>query len=202
VDVVTQKKWDAAARGYDLMNGFGPEKRWEPFKRRLFSLMWGKVLFVAIGTGQDIQFFPPGQDIVGVDISDRMLGAARPRAEAYPGSLDLRHLDVHELPYPDATFDQAFTSCTFCSVPDPVAGLASVRRVLKPAGQLHMFEHTGSRYFPFNVMLNLINPLSRRFGPEVNRDTVANVRSAGFDVKAVEHVYLDVVKIIHAVSPA
>ncbi len=77
----------------------------------------------------------------------------------------------------------------------------SLRRVLKAGGQLHMFEHTGSRYFPFNAMLDVLNPLARRFGPEVNRDTVSNVRRAGFDVRAVEHVYLDVVKMIHAVAP-
>ena len=83
MDLVTKRKWDNVARGYDLMNGFGPEWRWDPFKRRLFSMMWGKVLFAAVGTGQDIQFFPPGQDIVGIDISDRMLAVAQPRADAY-----------------------------------------------------------------------------------------------------------------------
>ena len=85
-------------------------------------------------------------------------------------------------------------------MPNPVEGLAAIKRVLKPGGQLHMFEHTGSRYFPFNLMLNLLNPLARRFGPEVNRDTVSNVSRAGFEVRAVENVYLDVVKMIHAVS--
>ena len=64
-----------------------------------------------------------------------------------------------------------------------------------------MFEHTGSRYFPFNLMLNLMTPLSKRFGPELNRDTVSNVRGAGFSVVGVENVYLDVVKMIHAVAP-
>ena len=111
------------------------------------------------------------------------------------------HADVHDLEDPDATYDQVFTSCTFCSVPDPVGGLSVLRRVLKPGGQLHMFEHTGSRYFPFNAMLNLLTPLVRRFGPELNRDTVTNVQRAGFEVRSVDPVYLDVVKIIHAVVP-
>ena len=203
MDLATKRKWDNAARGYDVMNGYGPEKRWAAFKRPLFDLMTtrGKVLFMAVGTGQDIQFFPPGRAIVGIDISDRMLAVAKPRAEAYPGTLELRHLDVHDLDDPDGTFDQAFTSCTFCSVPDPVHGLEMLRRVLRPGGELHMFEHTGSRYFPFSLMLDLLNPLCRRVGPEVNRDAVANVERAGFDVRAVEYVYLDIVRIIHAVTP-
>ncbi len=201
MDSLNQRKWDRAARTYDFMNGIGAERRWEPYKRRLFSLMWGKVLFVAIGTGQDIRFFPARQNIVGVDISARMLELARPRMEGYPGTIELRHADVHDLDDPDATYDQVFTSCTFCSVPDPVGGLSVLRRILKPGGQLHMFEHTGSRYFPFNAMLNLLTPLVRRFGPELNRDTVTNVQRAGFEVRSVDPVYLDVVKIIHAVVP-
>ena len=202
MDVLTSRKWDRAARSYDLMNGYGQELRWGPSKRRLFERMRGRIIFASIGTGQDIRFFPPGRDITGIDISAGMLERARPRAEAYAGRLELRQIDVHELDYADGCFDQAFTACTFCSVPRPVDGLRMLRRVLKPGGELFMFEHTGSRWFPFNLMLNLMSPLSRRFGPEMNRDTVANVARAGFEVAAVEPVYLDVVKMIRAVAPA
>jgi ubiquinone/menaquinone biosynthesis C-methylase UbiE len=202
MDIATQRKWDGAVRGYDLMNGFGPERRWEPWKRRLFSEMQGDVLFLAIGTGQDIQFFPPGRHITAIDISERMLDQARPRAEGYDGDLTLRHLDVHDLDYPDATFDQVFTSCTFCSVPNPVGGLHALTRVLKPGGTIGMFEHTGSQFFPFSLMLDLMTPLTRRFGPELNRDTSENVRRAGFADVVAEPVFLDVVKIIRARRPA
>ena len=202
MDELTSRKWDRAARGFDLMNGYGQELRWAPFKQRLFERMQGRVIFASIGTGLDIQFFPPGRDITGIDISAGMLERARPRAAAYEGRLELRQIDLHELDYPQGSFDQAFTACTFCSVPRPVDGLRMLRRVLKPGGELCMFEHTGSRWFPFSLMLNLMSPLSRRFGPEMNRDTVANVASAGFEVAAVEPVYLDVVKMIRAVAPA
>ena len=201
MDQITRRKWNSATRSYDLINAYGPEWRWAPWKRRLFSAMEGKVLFLAVGTGQDIQFFPPGREITAIDISDRMIAQARPKAEAYDGRLELRHQDVHDLDYPDATFDQVFTSCTFCSVPDPVHGLRALRRVLTPGGTIGMFEHTGSRFFPFGVMLDLMTPLTRRIGPELNRDTPANVRQAGFVDVRVEPVYLDVVKVIRAVSP-
>lgn len=200
MDLLTKQKWDRASRLYDLMNAFGPERRWASAKRQLFARMRGRVLFVAVGTGLDIPLFPSHQTIVGIDISPRMLDKARARAAAYKGHLELTLADVQALDEPDASFDQAFTSCTFCSVPDPVRGLREVRRVLKPGGELHMFEHTGSRYFPFNMMLHVLTPLSRQTGPDLDRDTIANVRQAGFQVTGVERIFLDVVNVVHAVK--
>lgn len=198
-----ERKWDSAASRFDLMAGAGPERRWRPIKRELFSHMGEgkKILFVAIGTGLDIPSFPPGRDITGLDVSGRMLEKARPRAEAYGSTLVLRKLDIHELDYPEGTFDQVFTSCTFCSVPRPVDALRRVRFAMKPGGELRMFEHTGSRHFPFGLMLDLMTPLSRRRGPDLNRPTVANVRAAGFELREVSNHFLDVVKTIYAVKP-
>ncbi len=201
MDLVTKKKWDRASANFDLMAGYGPEKRWEPVKRALFSKMGdGPILFLAIGTGLDVRFFPPNRKIVAIDISDGMIEKARSRVEAYDGQIELRQMDVHEMPFENGHFDQVFTSCTFCSVPRPIEGLEALRRVLKPGGELHMFEHTGSRYFPFRIMLNAMTSLSKHIGPEMNRRTVENVKAAGFQLSAVQHVYLDVVKTISATA--
>lgn len=203
MDTATRDKWDRAARHFDLMSGKGPEWRWRPAKEAFFARMKpdAKILFVALGTGLDIPTFPPGRDITAIDISPRMVEQARDRVAAYDGRITTAIMDVHARDFPEATFDQVFTSCTFCSVPRPVEGLAAVRRVLKPGGELHMFEHTGSHLFPLSLMMKLLSPVTWRFGPEIDRDTVANVRAAGFRITAVNNIFLDTVKTIHAVSP-
>ena len=199
MDVVTRAKWDRAAPNFDLMASFGPEKRWEPAKRKLFSNMGdGEILFLAVGTGLDVRFFPEGRKIVGIDISQKMLDQAEERTSKYIGELTLQQVDVHDMPFEEGQFDQVFTSCTFCSVPNPVGGLEALRRVLKPGGDLFMFEHTGSRYFPFKWMMDLMTQVSKHLGPDMNRTTVENVQKAGFTLKEVTHVYMDVVKTIHA----
>ena len=201
MDVVTQSKWDKAAANFDLMAGFGPEKRWLPYKQELFGNMGqGEILFLAVGTGLDIPAFPEQRNITGIDISQKMLDVAAERAADYAGKLELQQADVHELPFADAQFDQVFTSCTFCSVPNPIDGLRALQRVLKPGGDLYMFEHTGSRYYPFKLMMNLMTVVSRKLGPDMNRTTVENVVAAGYELQQVTHVYMDVVKTIHAVK--
>ena len=202
MDEVTRAKWDRLASRFDVMNSKGPEWRWGPLKRDLFSNMRGRILFLAVGTGLDINFFPRGQKITGIDISPKMIEIAKPRAEAYDGEMDIHVMDVHEMPFEEGSFDQVYTSCTFCSVPEPVKGLEALRRVLVPGGELRMFEHTGSRFFPFNVMMHAMTQLSRLAGPDMNRRTDENVRRAGFEDVLVHNVYLDVVKIIEARAPA
>ena len=155
---------------------------------------------LAAGTGNDFRFFPPGRSIVAIDISAKMLERAAKKAAAYEGTIELRQMDACQLEFADNTFDTVVTVCTFCSVPKPVVGLRELYRVLKPGGQILMFEHVRSRIGPLGVFLDLMTPLSRRLGPDLNRDTVGNVQKAGFRIRREENVYLDILKAIEGVK--
>ena len=199
MDLDTQRKWDKASRTLDLF-AFAEDRRLGPHKRRLFSKMRGATLMVGAGTGNDFKFFPPSMHVVAIDISPKMLERAARKAVEYEGSIELREMDVCDLDFAEATFDTVATACTFCSVPKPILGLRELRRVLKPGGQILMFEHVRSTIGPFGIFMDMMTPLSRRVGPDLNRDTVSNVQKAGLHLRRVENVYLDVVKIIEAVK--
>jgi ubiquinone/menaquinone biosynthesis C-methylase UbiE len=195
----TREKWDRASRALDLF-AVGDNRRLGAHKRELFSKVRGETLMVAAGTGNDFEFFPAGHQMLAIDISPKMLERAAKKAAACGGNIELREMDVCALPFPDASFETVATVCTFCSVPRPVAGLRELYRVLKPGGQLLMLEHVRSQVGPLGILQDMMTPLSRRFGPELNRDTVRNVLRAGFSLRREENLYLDIVKSIEAVK--
>ena len=197
VDRDTQRKWDAASRTLDFFS-FAEDRRLGPYKRRLFEKIKGVTLLVAAGTGNDFKFLPPNKKIISIDISPKMLERAAKKAAAYSGTIELHEMDVCNLGFPDAVFDTVLTVCTFCSVPKPIAGLRELHRVLKSDGQLLMVEHVRSGIGPLGVLMDLMTPITTRFGPALNRDTVGNVQKAGFRLHRVENIHLDVVKAIEA----
>jgi len=193
-------KWDNAARTFDLMNR-GIELRYGEKKREWFSRSYGRTLLVAVGTGLDLEYFRSGQQVVAIDISEKMLGKAQEKEASCKAAVELVRADVQMLGFSDSSFDSAVTSCTFCSVPDPVQGLKEIRRVMKPGGTLLMFEHVRSDIFWMGPMMDLMTGLSRKFGPDLNRRTRENIRKAGFRLTREVNVYLDMVKLFEAVKP-
>lgn len=192
--------WNWRVRFYDFREASCFRRG--PAKAALFADMRGRVLFVAAGTGTDFAAFPPGMDITAIDISDEMLRRAARRARVYAGDLRLLKADALALSFPDASFDTAVTSCTMCSVPDPVLALRELHRVLRPHGRLLMFEHVRSRQCLLGWTLDLMTLWTRRTGTEMNRDTLANTTTAGFRIMDVQSVYLDIILAVRAVRAA
>ncbi|MFQ5964225.1 MAG: class I SAM-dependent methyltransferase [Candidatus Scalinduaceae bacterium] len=191
-------KWDKAATSFDFMNN-GIELRYGEHKRQWFSQAVGRTLLVAVGTGLDLQYFQNGNDVLGIDISWKMLEKAKEKSKNITLNTKLVRTDVQMLGFMDNTFDTVVTSCTFCSVPDPIKGLCEIRRVLKTGGKLLMFEHVRSDIFWMGPMMDMMTYVSRKFGPDLNRRTGKNIIKAGFKLLREINVYLDMVKLFEAV---
>jgi ubiquinone/menaquinone biosynthesis C-methylase UbiE len=191
------RKWDRAASTLDA-GGRGEHLRYGAYKRHLFQRARGRTLLVAAGTGLDFKYLPPHLDVTAIDFSRSMLRRARQRIDESAAPLALVEADVTRVAFPDRTFDTVLTSCTFCSVPDPVAGLRELGRVLRDSGRLLMFEHVRPSNPYLGAMMDLVNPLVRLVGPEVNRRTAKNVEAAGFRIVREVNVFLDMVKLFEA----
>jgi len=157
-------------------------------------------LEVGVGTGKNFPYYPSGVQIVGVDLSPRMLMRARRRASNRDLSVDLREMDVQNLDFPDHSFDTVFATFVFCSVPDPVGGLRELRRVCKPTGRLLLLEHMRPENFVLGLVFDVLNPMVvRMMGANINRRTMDNIRSAGWNVRIEENLSSDIVRWIEAV---
>lgn len=142
----------------------------------------GLGLEIGAGTGVNFRYYPAGAQVVATDVSFRMLSASRPRRG--PGAAGLAAADVRALPFADQTFEWAVATLVFCEVPDPVAGLVEVRRVIRPGGRLLLLEHVrppGWLGVVADVATAVSGPLT---GEHFNRNTERAVEDAGF---AIEH---------------
>jgi ubiquinone/menaquinone biosynthesis C-methylase UbiE len=115
------------------------------------------VLLLGVGTGLDLPHLPDQHRYVGLDLTAAMLLRARPRA-ANLQFIPLRG-DVQRLPFGDASFDVAVLHLILAVVPAPTLCLAEAVRVLKPGGQLLIFDKFLRRGEA--GWKRLLNPLTR-----------------------------------------
>jgi phosphatidylethanolamine/phosphatidyl-N-methylethanolamine N-methyltransferase len=98
----------------------------------------GEVLIAGIGTGLDIPHLPPQHRYVGIDLTRAMLAKAKHRVAG--SHVRLVQGDVQRLPFADARFDAVVLHLILAVVPEPQACLAEAARVLKPGGQVLVFD--------------------------------------------------------------
>ena len=193
---VARRRYDRNAWFFDFMDSFFGKKM-DDRKRKLVKKAAGKVLEVGVGTGASLVHYPKGVDLVGIDISPKMLARAKSKSCRFAGSsLSLEIGDVQNLDYPDDSFDMVITSCVFCSVTDPVQGFREISRVLKPDGiGLHL-EHVKSKRPAIGGLMDVLNPLIVRMtGANINRDTVENIRKSGLRMVEEKNLWFDILKL-------
>jgi ubiquinone/menaquinone biosynthesis C-methylase UbiE len=169
---------------YDLFLGLAERGAFGRWRRWLPGGAAGRTLDLGTGTGRNLPWLPPGARAVAVEPSARSLAAARRRARGVP----LVRARAEALPFKAGSFETVLSGMVFCSVDDPAAGLAEVRRVLAPGGALRMLEHVRSTHALLGRWQDLIQPAWTRFagGCRPNRDTERAVRAAGFELDAAD----------------
>ncbi len=113
-----------------------------PLRRRVCRGLVGEVVEIGFGAGHNVPFYPPGVTAVAaVEPSDVAWRLAGERVRDARVPVRRAGLDGQSLPFEDAGFDSALSTWTLCTIPDAVAALRELRRVLKPGATLHFLEH-------------------------------------------------------------
>ncbi len=195
-----QRRYERQAAVYDLVEG-PAELLLNRWRRRFWGLVPAdsRVLEIGVGTGKNLRWHPPNVSVTAVDFSPRMLARATRRTQRPDARPGFALMDAQTLAFADASFDVVVATFVFCSVPDPILGLQEARRALQPNGRLLLLEHVRSGLPVVGRGMDWLNPLTVRLqGVNVNRDTVDNVRRAGFRILEVDNLFLDIVKLIVA----
>jgi phosphatidylethanolamine/phosphatidyl-N-methylethanolamine N-methyltransferase len=127
------------------------------------------VLEVGIGTGLNLPLYPPSCRLTGIDLSGEMLDKAVERTHklAMPGVV-LKVMDATSMDFADDAFDKALATYTISAVPDPVAVLREMRRVVKPGGVIVILNHFRSDRRLTGVFEDVVAPICTRLGWKSN----------------------------------
>jgi SAM-dependent methyltransferase len=152
-------------------------------KRRLIVDVPDRVVEIGAGAGANLRYLPTGTRVTAIEPSTAMHGRLRRRARRYGIELEIEPSPAETLPVEDAAVELVISSLVLCTVADPLAAVAEIRRVLRPGGRLVFIEHVIARR---RGLLRCVQRLVRRpwgavfDGCDPCRDTERVLRAAGF----------------------
>jgi SAM-dependent methyltransferase len=125
---------------------------------KLLALAPGQlVLEVGVGTGDFARevaaVVVPTGSVTGIDLSATMVATATERSAGADLPLTFQVGDVHQLDFPDYSFDRAYAASVFQHVDDPVRALQEMVRVTRPGGRIVVSQGGGenARFFGVDI---------------------------------------------------
>ena len=163
-------------------------------RAQIVPLAEGRVLEIGIGSGLNLRFYDPAKVsvIVGVDPSAAMQKLAQQRAAQISIPVEMIALELGQIQAADASFDSIVCTFTLCTIPDAMAALQEMRRVLKPGGKLLFSEHGLAPDLPVVRWQHRLTPLWKPLagGCHLNRDIPALIEAGGFSIGQLDSSYL------------
>ena len=157
---------------------------------RLLAGARGAVLEVGGGTGANLAHYRGVDRVTVVEPDPHMRKKLCPKAAAASFPVEVSAAGAEALPFPGGSFDTVVSTLVLCTVPDQALALGEIRRVLRPGGLLLFIEHVRAEGAMARWQDRIV-PLWERLlgGCHPNRDTVAAIEEAGFEIETFEAFY-------------
>jgi len=154
----------------------------------------GTVLEIGIGTGLNLAYYDASRidRLIGLDPSESSWHIASRKAAELPFPVEFIGLPGEQIPLADDSVDTIVVTYSLCTIPDPVAALRGMKRVLRPGGELVFCEHGRAPDAPVRRWQDRLNGLWGAIagGCHLNRDIPALLNDGGFHVADLETRYL------------
>ena len=154
----------------------------------------GVVLEIGFGSGLNLPYYDAGrvERLYALEPSTEMRKRADKRVAASPLSIEFLDLPGEKIPLENASADCVLITYTMCTIPDVAAALEEMRRVLKPGGEMIFCEHGRAPDPGVAKWQDRLNGVwgAVAGGCNLNRDIPGLVRAAGFEIDAMEEMYL------------
>lgn len=182
-------------RVYEKLSGvydiaFGPVL--QPGRRRAVAMMQAgpgtRILEIGVGTGLNLDLYPQGSLVTGIDLSQPMLERARERAARLGIDARLLQMDATDLRFEDASFDVVYAPYVLSVVPDPVGVFREMWRVCRPGGRVIVLNHFRSLRPQLARLERWLTPKTLHIGFRADLNRAALLRAVGLQPVAMEMV--------------
>ncbi len=175
-----------------VMNKLMDNETTREIRTRVCGDLAGDVVEIGFGTGLNLPHLPATVTrLRAVDPSEQGAKIAAARIAASTVAVDLAGLDGQALPFADESADAVLCTWALCSIPDAVAAVREVSRVLRSGGALHFVEHGKAPDERVRRWQNRLNPLQQRVacGCNLNRDIPALIEAGGLRIDRLDTYY-------------
>jgi len=162
-------------------------------RKKTLAPAFGDVLEIGFGTGRHLPYYPEAvTSLTAVDPAIMIPKRVGRRIAEARMPVEVVHLGAEGLPLEDGRFDCVVSTLTLCTIPDVMAALKEVARMLKPGGNFLFLEHGRSDDPTVAKWQDRLNPLNRRIGCgcNMNRSIDALIREAGLRFRAFDRYAL------------
>ena len=154
-------------------------------RKRALAAAFGNVLEIGTGAGQNFPFINSNiSSYTAIDPSPTFISMATRKKRSLPryNTLDIIQGQAEFLPFKPLCFDIVICFLVLCTVHDLDRSISEIKRVLKPNGNLIIFEHVLSKDKIVSKWQSFLNPIWKHVGCGCNltRDTIKSIDNEGF----------------------
>jgi ubiquinone/menaquinone biosynthesis C-methylase UbiE len=172
-------------------------------KRWISNIRKESVLEIGVGTGKNIPYYHPSNNVIGLDRESNMIRHAFKRNSQNKIKSNVSLTLQKETPWkmPQKKFSQIVATFVFCTMSDPTPVLDEMTKWVNKGTKLLIFEYIKAKNPKFQSLINYINPITKSlFGVNFNRSPTHEYFNGEWEIVKRTDIVNDFIIVIEAVK--